>query len=645
MTLLAPSAAIVGAAVACSALLLLYILKLLRSPLRVSNIRFWPVADEDTQVNAPFRAIRPSWLFLLHLLVLALAVLAIGRPTIVLDTPGGDRVFLLLDVSASMGAVDPGESETRLERAKRRGMSLASTILRSGRQSVCVIPFAASAQAVTAFTTSNGAVRAAIADAAQTDQPGDLGAALAVAGALVGDSERSGATSIILLSDGAFARPESVSQRTLTAPCPLAFERIGPEAAGPLNAGIVAISARRDPADPVMVRVFAEVSATPEYPRNLPFTLALDGNPLLSRTVAVPPAELGGRVALPLTVRAPEGGVLTITLGTPDALTADDTASLVLPRPPSPRIVLVQPRGPAVAGAAPADWLLGDVLEELRPASLRRMMPADFAANPPGPDAADLIVLDRVAVEKLPAIPSLSFGGVLGLPGLASERLDQPLVTPAVVWDREHPSLNGLSLDALLVEQRTELRPGADSQWKWIVKGTRGPLVVSGEIDGVRRVVCGFELSLSNWPLMPEFPIFVASAVDYLTHRESASVGAGFTTARPVRLRASGPGEVVLTGPGTLRAKSTGNEEVSFGLASRVGLYAASGADARFAAVNLVDETESLLASPLELSVGDAVVRAAAPGKAQKELWPQLLAALAALLMVEWVVFGFKARV
>ena len=122
MIFLAPAAAVVGAALAVPALLALYLLKLRRRPVRVGSILFWPAAERDVQANVPLRWVRPSWLLLLHLLILGCLLTAMGRPAL---SDGGDaaaRTVLLIDASASMLAADAGpaggEAVTRLERAK-----------------------------------------------------------------------------------------------------------------------------------------------------------------------------------------------------------------------------------------------------------------------------------------------------------------------------------------------------------------------------------------------------------------------------------------------------------------------------------------------------------------------------------------------
>ena len=195
------------------------------------------------------------------------------------------------------------------------------------------------------------------------------------------------------------------------------------------------------------------------------------------------------------------------------------------------------------------------------------------------------------------------------------------------------------------MEQRSRWVASEAQGWREIVKGTDGPLVVASDAGGPRRIAVLFELSLSNWPLMPEFPVFVAGSVDYLTMRDETSNGASTGTGSALRVTATGPGEIVAEGPATMRTTATGAGEISLGLAERNGVYVVKGATPAIAAVNLCDRAESELGAPTEIVVDGQVMQTTKAAPAREELWPYCLGALAALLMVEWLAFGVRTRV
>jgi len=82
MAFLAPAELFLAAAIAGPLLLLLYVLKLRRRPVRVGSILFWTPAIQDAQANEPFQRPRFSWLLVLHFIILLLVVCAVGRPVL-----------------------------------------------------------------------------------------------------------------------------------------------------------------------------------------------------------------------------------------------------------------------------------------------------------------------------------------------------------------------------------------------------------------------------------------------------------------------------------------------------------------------------------------------------------------------------------
>lgn len=662
MTFLEPTPAIIAGSLAGPALVALYLLKLRRRPIRVSSIALWERAEEDLQANIPFRWIRPSWLFVLHALILAFLVLAIGRPAVAIPGLGGaSRVVILIDRSASMSARDMPEGRPRLDEAKRRAKALARELLGGGSgRTAAVVAFARDPQALTRFTASASIVADAIDSVTSTDQPGDLRAALELVEAILSpraeEEASSEAAEVILFSDGSFreipARPLRGGQVRL--------EPVGPETPGE-NAGIVALAARRDYQDPATLRVFARVQRSSPRPRTIPATLSLDGRVLERRTFDWPGNSTtgeGGSSSVPLTFECatPEGGVVMLSLGAPDVLRADDSAALVVAPASRPAILLVRPDPAGAPGTTPAsrpsDFLLSDALEELRPRELR-VVGAGAGERLLAESASpfDLVIFDRVTPARVPREPTISFGAGLPIAGghaEASTAGDDAPATGMLWWDRRHPILRYTPLDAVRVVRPMTLD---DAPGVALARGPRGPLMTLLDDAGVRRLIVGFDLADSNWTLQVGFPIFLASAVDHLTQRGEASAGRAFTTGEPARVALRpGTGPIVLDGPAHLEVPGSSvgmsSMEASLGVLERAGVYVAASprvAD-RAVAVNLLDETESAIASVKALAIpgAGAVV---ARGPAQRELWPWFVLAAAALLFVEWFVYAARMRV
>lgn len=657
MQFLSASSAIVALALSVPALLVLYLLKLRRRPLRVTSTMLWESATKDLQANEPLRWLKPSLLFLLHLAILGLLAGALGRP--VARGGGGDlhRVVLLLDRSASMGATDMEDGSTRLDAAKKRASALVDSWRGSGRE-MALVTFASDAAAITRFTASPGLIRDALREVRVTDQPADLERALELVRALAGrTAEDSGGPtplSVVLLSDGSFETQDPLSLPGVQ----LRFEPVTPRENATDNVAIVHASARRDPKDPAVVRVFGRLAGTLPEPVSVPVTLSLDGVALQRRVVEVP--ERGKSVGVVFEAPISGGGVATLSLGREDDLRCDDLAALVLAPPRKPSVLLVRgdrPGAKAEDDGDAAPWVLQDVLEEMGLASLR-VVSTSSAENLTldSGEKLDLLIFDGVAPSTPPAIPTICFGQSPSIPGLKATESTGPPVG-VVLWDRAHPLLRAVTLDGVIATRtlkfsldRTLLPQG----WSFaeLVQGPDAPLMLFAESKGVGHVLVGFSPADSNWPLQFSFPVFLANAVDALTLRAEGDIGRSVTTTQAARIRASGgPGAVVFKGPtGSGSDREIEGEPLdgwlSVGVLEHAGVYTTDSprAQDKVVAVNLFHEHESALGIEKSIDVAGGAFRTPI-GEGTRELWMYFILAAAALLVVEWILFGVRMRV
>jgi von Willebrand factor type A domain/Aerotolerance regulator N-terminal len=697
--------ALIAAALATPVLVALYLLKLRRRPMRVSMIAFWEQAEKDLQANVPLRWIKPSWLLLLHFIILSLLILALGRPAAELPSSlgGASRVILLIDRSASMSATDGPGGSSRLEAAKEKAIKAIDELTGiGGGRSAIVVTFAADAAALTRWSSSRGLLRDAVNSIEPTDQPADLTGAMKLVEAIAaggGDEETSPYPPLVLVySDGSFKVESPIQAAGIRVKLESVPESSEPRGVGPLpqspsagaalaardNLGIIAIAARRDYSDPTRVRVLVRIqnaaNDTSALPIAAPLTLSLNGEVVERRVVDVPgPAskevggvELGSAVST-FEFLSLEGGLVLAQIGRDDALSSDNAASLVLARPDRPGILLYRPLagGPVVEGQeaplSPSDWLLEDALRELRPRMLTiKAVLSTFALDQSDLNGHDVVIFDRVTPGATPPMASLSLGVVppgLGITrsaqssseaeGTAPSRAD---AGPVLLWERSHPLLRDVALDSLFVGQDVGLRvePALPDGVKVteLARGRDRALLMLAERHGTRHVVAGFELAQSNWPTQVSFPIFLASAADFLTLRGESSLGRSFTTAQAVTMstkpQAGGtgaPAPITLEGPITAAATPRADGEVSFGVLSRAGVYLVDSPRAvdRAVAVNLVDATESAIDVRGELSIGSAA-SITGEGKARREIWPWLVLAAAVLLFIEWLIYAMRMR-
>ncbi|MCC6659383.1 MAG: VWA domain-containing protein [Phycisphaerales bacterium] len=656
MTLLTPIPALAAAAATIPVVIVLYLLKLRRRPVRISSTLLWEQAARDLQVNVPFRLLRPSLLLLLHLAILGMFLLALARPALDSGSAVPARVVLLIDRSASMAATSDGVS--RLADAVERASVLVDNSLRSSQTEVGLIAFAAEPRIIAGFTRDAGSLRAALRGLDATDQPGDLAAALRLAGAMAtagttGKDEHPPPFRVALFSDGDFdpQAPLTLAGGTLR------FDRVGPgeaDAAAIDNLGLVAIAARRDYDDPGLVRVLARIVNAGPAPIAVPVALLVDGRETDRRVVDVPartPTGLG-EAAASFSARTLSASVVTVRLQRPDQLIADNAASVVVEAAAAPRIVLVIPdpveSGPAM-GQGP-EWLLTDAITELHPRSFRVISRSTFDES--GGGGADLVILDRVTPRAAPSAPTLSFGaGIPGVAGVAAPADERG--TYVLSWERSHPVLRQVALDTVYVSRPLTLTPAGTpgTRTTELARGVSGPLIVLVEQGRTRRLVVLFALADSNWPLTVGFPVFLAQAVDFLAHRETGSGGTGaFTTSEPAEV-ALPPGtrRVRVDGPRTFdRGVPPGDTRVALGILDRAGVYRVQ-PDARDAspipvAVNLASPRESSLATRDALQISGETIAAAAPGEGPREIWHWFVMAALGLLTLEWLLYAWQMR-
>jgi hypothetical protein len=678
MTLLAPADAIVAFASAGAFLLLLYVLKLRRRPLRVSTIAFWTRARADAQANEPFQRLRFTPLLVLHALIISLLALAAGRPVLNANPLDAySRTVIIIDTSASMSAVDIAGKPPRIAAAKARAAALVDEVLAgASSRSVAIISAAAEASLASPFTSSTSLAAAAIDGITPTDQPGDINAAIKLAQTVASTSNEDdalGKARIILITDQVTS--DDKGNTPLRASMPVTIEPVGaskPELA-PLNRGITLLSARRDATDPSIVRIFIQITSNkrtspPDRTDIVPITLTFRDQIITQRALTVDLADSTASGAAPglasTTIELDNAGSGTVRaiIDEPDSLASDNSAAIVLDPPLRPSLMLVQPR-PSPQGQSSARVLLDDVISELDVRTIKRVTLDEYiniAARNAFSDI-DCIVFDRVSPAVAPPLPTLSFNADLPGTGVAlSIAPDQAGGEVTLFWQRTHPLLASVSLDSLVIDDATVLKmtlPAGVSAEE-VVSSRAGPIITTLSGGGPRRIIASFDLARSNWLLQPSFPIFLAESIRYLFHRADDSSGRSYLTTQPayIRLKPGEPhGSVEITGPAalTLNAAASGLDssgELAAGVLKLSGIYNVAGpgiADTSIA-VNLLNATESFL-KPVPIAVAAASpnpTRADAANAAEngQPLWPYVVAAAFALLCVEWLVFARDMR-
>lgn len=720
MTFIAPWAGAVALALGTPVLLALYLLRLRRRALRVGSTMLWERAVQDLQVNVPLRWLRMSLPLVLQALALASVAMALARPVFNPLSAGAGRVVLLIDRSAVMSAADgllgapdtPTRiTPTRLDEAKRRAIDTLESLRRAGTPpEVMVVQFAHSAQVLAAWTSDLPTLREAVDSITPSDQPADLGAALkvlepfatAASPSLVGRTSSPPASApppdesspsplsaqapppeVLVFSCG-LAPPPMPDASRLT-PLATRLIRVGPAMLAPRrNLGIVALSARRENDDPATLRLFIRIANAAAQAEETTLRISFAGRTpeIVPLTVPGAAGNTPGEATATLAINETAGGTLVCELPGGDTLASDDSAALVVSAATRPRVLVVGPGGPSTSGATKQgiDPFLLSALTATEPAALdttdalgiERLIASGRLAT-----LFDLVVLDRVRIETpMPAgVATLSVACVPKLTGIEwslNERDGAP-TTRCLAWERKHPVLRHAPLDGLYVSPALRLtaRSIGAAKVDTLAEGEAGPLIAAigsgpaaAPASGTRHMLICFELARSNWGPDASFPVFIASAADWLTGRAEAQAGRSFTTTEAISLVPEpGAHDVRLQRIGARSASATSiaapvqpamNDagdaaaSVSIGPVERAGVYRAVGVKAGglgdTVAVNLLDPWASVLGTSDTLA-GASTSGSLTTGRGgPKEVWHWFLVAALAISTIEWFVYAWRMR-
>ena len=592
-------------------LVLLYFLKLKRTPVEISSSLLWARALLDSRANAPFQKLRNNLLLLLQILVLMLLAFALARPAFTVKGRAAHATVIVIDASASMAAKDVKPS--RFAKACADAKALASQ-LGSGDEAM-VVWAGPRPRVASSFATDRNVLREAIDSLEPADAPGDLKSALVLAMAA---SEGRGTREIVLLTDGAFDPIPDLSLGDV----PLRFEKIGETGD---NRAIVAVDVRRRGAGGR--QGFATIANFGDHESQVELDIKL-------RSEASPDAEGQLLELKPMTIPGgseksevfsvpEEGGLLELSIDDGGALSADDRVFVAVPS-----------QGKIDVALSGAETFLE-----------RRALEADprFKVKT-GLSMAEAVASD-VAVFVGARPPPFTQGRFLVIQpvdgaGLFAVGAEVPDVA-RVQWEPQHPLVRYTGFGDVHVGKAiaTTPPPGA------IVLAEAGsvPLIWAYERPRLKVVVVAFDPFESDFPLRAGFPIFLGNAVDWLLAGRGTGprvVSAGEIARGEV---ADDVKSVTITDPrGVKTDLAVHDSEWIFDGTTRAGIYSvqAGKQTSRFA-VNLLNRTESDVKPRTLLDVGNAKVRAEESGKIARraEIWPWLALLALGMLCGEWYVF------
>lgn len=635
---------------AAAAITALYFLKMRRKPIEVPSTYLWRRTIQDERVNAFWQRLRRNLLLLLQLLLVALAALALFRPSWQGTALRGGRYIFLIDNSASMSAGDV--SPTRLDEAKRRIVALIEK-MNSGDTGM-VVSFADGARVEQAFTDSRERLRRAVDEIRPTNQSTSLDEALRICAGRAGSASSADAkegdaaptaapkTQVFIAGDGNFPNVENLSLEGLEP----VFIPIGTSTTK--NVGIVNFVIMRSAEKNDSAQALAKVRNFSGAERTIEVELRTgDRRVDVQRTTIAAHSQ---KDAL-FTIAQATDGVWELRVLEADDLAVDDSAWGVLAPPHKTQVLVVSPGNRYLDAALITS-------EALRWCSALAK-PVSFLDTPDyrtliDSGTIDLVIFDRCRPQEAPPCSTLYLGTLPpGDAWSAGPTVDLPHVIDVA---RTHPLMQNVSLGEVLIVEAAP--PTGPSGTQLLIDSDRGTLAVVAPRDAYEDAVVGFAMfgpngdPLTNWPLVDGggFEQFVLNTVQYFGRDRRGSAADSTKPGDVLRFRLEKLEKAVMVAPdGTRTALERSPQgDFSFYATDQVGPYQAMNEDRlqRAFAVNLFDARESNISVSDQptLRIGqEEIVGKSDWEETRLEGWKPFLLLALALLLAEWYIYVRRA--
>jgi hypothetical protein len=590
-----------------------YFLKLRRPRMEVPSLVLWRQVLQDKRVNSPFQRFLRNILLLLQLLLLLFLILAAMQPYWRGDPGMSRRLPILIDCSASMGALDKAGGQSRLDVAKQHVNDIIDGLLSD--QEVCLISFGRTGRKLTDFTNNKRVLRDALDQLKVLDLPSDVEDGLRIAEAL---SRATPFDRALLFSDGNFPMPSHFQL-----PFKIDYQKLPP--AGP-NMGITAVSAQRNGEKGWAIFVNVESSAQPAMSGTLKLFSA---GKLLDQVDVNAGKDRNQRLVFKVQIDKRTSFEVRLEPDGFDSLASDNVAYLDL-APPRPLWIYCPPTLPAHRFALAAQ-------------SGVRLFPEPGQTTAPAGETYDLVITDRLEDRALTS-------NTIAYMGVVPEELRKLVKiggesTTAVDWLRTSPLLQHVDLSDLVVldgPQNTSLNVRENDfenlGYEVVAYGQLGPLIIQKREEAKISYYFLFNPSRSTLPFRVGFPVLMANLSEIAMEQAGLADAHGNTTGVLPPLTLTPDRSVTIEGPDgqTWEEKCDARGVLSGVPAYHVGRYRIHGPDIDVGA-SLLSPDETSLEGHDQINFAEASV-SAATGKARvdRSFWPTLAAIALVLLVVEW---------
>ena len=605
-------------------IVIFYLMKvrLRREP--VATTLFWQQVVEEKTARSIWQQLRHVLSLLLQLLFLGLLVFSLTDPFWKNDNRTKRRIVAILDVSASMQAID--ESGLSRFQVATDNISELITSLKA-EDELALIAGGVPAEVICGFTSHQRTLQKRLQAVSVTDGVTGIPAALAISQQLLADDPQA---ETIVYSDGSFSDSESIHSRS-----GVSWSQVGQSVA---NVGITRFQVRRSLTDLTGFEILIEVINFSAEPMSCKLDLSFNDRVMDVQPLELQPGEKWREVFAKTSV---SGGQLLASLrfnnaDYVDGLATDNAAFAILPQQTRTPVTLVT-RG---------NWFLQRVLEANEAVDLTIMerIPASVPDGsvlilhgdvPSTLPSGSLIVVDPTSSTNL-----WRYDGKVDNPLIGSQRTDDPL-------------LRHVHLDHVMMPEASKLIPTTD--FVPLAEAATGePLYFLSSRPEGEVLVLPVNLDQGDLTLRTAFPIMLTNALTRLAGQNNELVPAMATSVvRTIRLpndlnQRSAPDnpQINLTAPdGTSQTIRISDGSAMIGPLDQCGIWKISpqtdtsrseASPSMHIACNLMDAQESNLQTPEPPATRPI---SALPGQGHRPIWYYLVLLALAITVVEWSLF------
>lgn len=595
-------------------LILFYFLKLKRPRLQISSLVLWRQVINDQRVNSPFQRFKRNLLLLLQILLLSLLVLAAMQPFIRSAPQRAEYLPVLIDCSASMGALDKPGGISRLDEAKARVRELIDKLLPDQRLSL--IAFHLTARRLTDFTDNKRLLHQAL-DKLTVSQVGSrLEDALRMTQALARTEQQIG--TVLMLTDGNI--PAEVE---FELPFEVNFQLIPP---GGQNIGITGVNARR--AGARSWDVFTRLESSLAGQTSARVELLQDGKSAGEESVLLEPGK-SQRLVFRVEASAPTSIEVRLHPEGFDSLNTDNVVFIDLPE-----------ARPLSVYASPELSTYRHALKGLEGITL---FPDENGAG--SAPEYDLVISESEESTAQDA-PVACYIGVV--PADLQKLVHIEDGTASIVdWHRSSELLEHVQLSGIQTTDDPHSAAGVQDAayeqlgYEILAFGRAGPLILRKRTGARLAYYFLFHTDRSTFPYRVGFPILVANLVHVGLQQASLSEVPGHQTGvlPPQSLQPNHDYRVTSPDGGHSEVKSSEAGIISGVPAQTIGQYVIANEEKELlrVGISLLDAEETSLAAAQTIEFPETTVQASETSiQNDRPLWSTLALCAFCLLLVEW---------